>query len=241
MATIYEKLVTDKTLILEPREGIIRQFDFGLWTEMRIGMYYCGIGTSGDNVTSVSETVAQSTNADRITFGIKNNSTDDLPGFTGARFLGTATRNGIGSECNTGGFFTQSSTMMPAIGMYDTTIYGGTSGDPLNNALLYPTGAAVAGATGYNGVYCLRFVVNNAGLATQTVTMSNFQSTTVSGSNYSINALRTAINNGPYIGSSAIQWNDGAAAYALPDAFFCRMPFYNNRIRISAMMTIRYA
>ncbi len=104
--------------------------------------------------------------------------------------------------------------------------------------MVFPTD--VTGAADYCGFFAVKLVITDRGLVTQQVTIGSASTKTISGSDYSTAALRLLINNASY-GSRVIDWNDGAAAYAIPDAFYVRMPFYNNRIRISAMRAIRYA
>lgn len=85
MATIYQKTASDKTLILSPREYFLRPFDFGTdWTEVRVGIFFGGVTSGGDNTQAVSETVAVSSAIDRIAFGIKDSATAALPGQAGS-------------------------------------------------------------------------------------------------------------------------------------------------------------
>ncbi len=237
MALIYQKTVSDKTLILAPREFYLRPFDFhNDWTEMRLGIYFDGVASSGDNTNSASETVTLSTFADLITFGIKDSATNDLPGFGAALFLGVITKAGQTSNCD-GSSFTQSgSANLKPAGMHETTSVPGAT-DVISMG--YP--ASSSGATGYNGFYAVRFVISNRGTSSQSVAISAANTTPISGTDYSAQALRLAINNASYGSGVTIAWNDGAVARTIPDAVFIRMPFYSNRIRISAMRAIRYA
>lgn len=240
MAIIYQKIATDKTLILSPREGILRAFDFGAWTEMRIGIFYSGVTSGGDNTQSVAEVVALSSPADRLAFGIKNSDTDDLPGEAGGTFLGASNSTGNGSECNGVGFFSQGAGAVVACAFNGATLVdGGAIADTLGNYLLYP--ANVSAATQYCGFSGLKLTVTDLGLSSQTVGLSFSNTQNVPGDTYGIGPLRTYLNNSSYGTVRTMTWNDGAAAYDLPDAFFLRMPFYNNRIRVSAMIAARYA
>lgn len=239
MALIYQKTVSDKTLILAPREFILRPFDFQAWTEMRFGIYFDGVASSGDNTNSAAETVALSTAADRIAFGIKDSATNDLPGFGAALFLGCVTETGGSSYCSGSAFSNLASVDSAAAGYHETTLVGGTSGQFLGTALNYP--ATCSGATGYNGFFAMKFVITNIGTSSQAVTISAVSTTPIAGTDYSAQALRLAINNAVYGTTRSITWNDGAVARTLPDAIYIRMPFYSNRIRVSAMRAIRYA
>lgn len=239
MATIYQKIATDKQLILDPREGYLRQFSFTGWTELRLGIYFSGVAASGDNTASVSEDVTYNTYADKIYFGIKNSDTVDLPGHAAASFLGLTTQSGGYSSCNGQDFFSQATTHIVAGAYHLGTLINGASGDDVGSGFMYPTD--VTGASGYNGFIAVKFVITNLGTSSQTVTISKAGTQTVTGTDYSSSALRTAMNSATYGTTKAIAWNDGASAYTIPDGFFIRMPFYNNRIRISALRAIRYA
>lgn len=239
MALIYQKTVSDKTLILAPREFILRPFDFGTdWTEMRFGVFFTGVLSTDDNTASAAEIVTLSTAADRIAFGIKDSATNDLPGFGASLFLGAATQTGQTSDCAATSFSQSGSANLTAVGYHDTTIVGGAGAQQLGNNMAFPS---AAGATGYNGFYALRYVITNRGLSSQSVAISAASTTPIAGTDYSAQALRLLINGASFGSSIATAWNTGAAARTIPDAIYIRMPFYSNRIRISAMRAIRYA
>lgn len=237
MASIYQKTASDKTCILAPREFILRPFDFGAWTEMRIGFYYSGIAASGDNTNSASETVALSSYSDRITVGLKDSATNDLPGYGDALFLGGVTQTAASSECNGSAFHSSGLGVLGAAGFHETTLVNGSSS--LGFGFDYP--ASASGATGYCGFAALKFVIADLGLSSQAVTISGVTTTPITGTDYSAAALQLLINNSTYGSGVSVAWNDGAIARTIPDAIFLRMPFYNNRIRLSAMFASRYA
>lgn len=245
MANIYTKL-TDKTLILAPREAVVRQFNFGTdWTEMRMGFFSTGVIDSGDNTAPTDESLVIGSASDRMAIGLKNSSTNDLPGYAGSLFIGAIT-GGTGSQTTDYSlaagrkyYCAFATNQAPsAAGYYGTTLVGGThTTDALAHPILFGDASA---ATGYNGFFGLKFVITDRGLSTQTVTMSTFADV-VAGTDYSATALRTLLNNSGYLGPKTIAWNDGAAARTIPDCVFVRIPFFNNRIRISAIRAIRYA
>ncbi len=240
MATIYQKTVTDKVCILSPREYILRPFDFDAWTEMRLGIYLSAVTSGGDNTNSANETVTLSTAADRLTFGLKDSATSDLPGFGTSLFLGAtsystgaALQNGSQVDIQTSG------GELAATGYHDTTIVGGASGQSLGNHMECPSSAS--GSSAYCGFYALKFVITNLGASSQSVAISSTKTTTISGTDYSASALQLLMNNATYGTPVATAWNTGAAARDIPDAIFIRFPFYSNRIRLSAIRAIRYA
>lgn len=237
MASIYQKTVSDKTCILAPREFLLRPFDFGAWTEMRFGCFLSGVAASGDNTNSAAETVALSSFEDRITFGIKDSATNDLPGYGAALFLGAVTETGGASDCTGSAFQTAAASRLAAAGFHETTLVNGSSS--LTSCPSFP--ASASGATGYCGFYAVKFVIANLGTSSQAVTISSVSTTPISGTDYSAAALQLLLNNATFDSGVSVAWNDGAAARAIPDAVFIRMPFYSNRIRLSAMFASRYA
>lgn len=239
MATIYQKIASDKTCILNARQAMLRQFDFGAWTEMRMGFFFSGVTLAGDNTQAVAETVAVSSPLDRVLVGIKNADTADMPGFAGSMFLGTGSLNAGTSESNTQDY--QDSTgPLYALGFNGVTVVGGAAGQSMSYSCLW--GANTAAATAYCGFYGVQFIITNLGAATQAVAIRNANTSAIAGADYSESALRTYLNNGPWSGTQrTLTWNDGANAYAIPDGFFTYMPFFNNRIRLSCIMAVKYA
>ncbi len=245
MATIYQKTVSDKTCILAPREFILRPFDFQAWTEMRFGVFISAVTSSGNNTNAVNETVALSTYADRIAFGIKDSATNDLPGFGAALFLGAVGITGAASGLDATGTPTMvqitgnaGANTLCAAGFHETTLVGASAGEQLGNII---SCALADGATGYCGFYAVKFVITNIGTASQSVAISSANTVTIAGTDYSAQALRLLINGASFGSPVSVAWNTGAAARVIPDAVYIRMPFYSNRIRISAMRAIRYA
>ncbi len=240
MAQIYQKTVSDKTCILAPREFYLRPFDFGSdWTEMRVGIYFSGVTSGADDTTSVSETVTVSTAADNIYFGLKNSDTDDLPGFGTALFLGVMTQAASTSQLTAGSpnkIRSSAGDFLVSNGYHDTTLVTGTGGSGVS--MQFP---AASGTSAYCGFFVVKFVINNLGLSSQTVDISMSETSSISGTDYSASALRLLINNATFTSAANVVWNTGAAARDIPDAVFIRMPFYNNRIRLSAIRAIRYA
>jgi hypothetical protein len=250
MAEIYQTLALENALILESREYMLRQFNFqnagNPWTEMRMGMLYAGVSLTNDNVNSAAEDVVVSSAADRIAFGIKDSGAA-IPGTTGSPssclFLGATTAldavvfhvpssyvNVEGGGQNSFGSYGVGGNLA-ACGAVDASYISGYNAEYLDR-MLFPTVAS--GANNYCGFYALRFVIANQGLAAQTVTISDSTSQPV-GVPYTVAALRTLINNASYQNARVIAWNNGSTAYAIPNCWFLRLPFYNNRIRISAL------
>lgn len=239
MATIYQKTATDKTSIQAPREYFMRQFDFEDWTEMRMGFYISGVSSSDDNAGTSVENVSISTVADKIMVGIKNSDTVDLPGEAGSLFLGITTPDGFGSRCTTVRMGRVSSDdQLAAVGYNGASMIGGTTSESVTG-LFFPVDPSVA--TGYCGLFAMKFVITNRGAASQSIAISTWSDDGIAGADYSASALGLDLNNAIYGTARNIAWNDGAAAYDIPDAFFVRVPFYSNRIRLSCIRMTRYA
>ena len=243
----YQKTVTDKTIILGPREAFIRPFDFGDWTEMRIGMFVGAVTAAGDNTgISTPETLALTTYADRLTIGIKDN-TDDMPGVAGTNFVGYGTDGTheaadqrMGVYNNSTGTYAARLSALSSIGTAFTAralINASPSG------IQYPNAAGVAGVSGYNGFWCIKLLITDRGLATQTISVDGSTTQTIAGTDYSATALRSLMNSASFFdGGTAFDWFDGGpAARAIPDCVWIRNPYFNNRIRISCLRAIRYA
>ncbi len=234
MAQIYLK-GSENTLILEPREYMLRQFDFGLWTEIRLGFIFSAISSSNNNAVGVNETIALSGALDRLCFGIKNTDTTVIPGQTGCRFLGVVNSGNVTLSAASQQIAEGFGGMRFGAGV-DTTIAVNTGF--ASDGMLCPANPALASS--YGGFYALKLTVANRGLSTQTVTASTARQATVAGTDYSVSALRSLITGGTYgTPSNAMVWNDGVSAYALPDCFYIRMPFLNNRIRLSSIEAIK--
>ncbi len=245
MATIYQKTVSDKMCILAPREFILRPFNFLTdWTEMRFGFYFDGVASSGDNTDVSTESVVLSSSSDRIAIGLKNSDTNDIPGATGSLFVGIMTATGLQSVCTGSGSSFGSngvSGQLSGGAYHDTTLVGGTTSEYLGGSSKMGFPSASSGATGYNGFFVIKFIINNLGTSSQSFTISVASTASISGTDYSAQALRLLMNSGTFDTPATVAWNDGAVARTIPDAVYIRMPFYSNRFRMSAMRAIRYA
>lgn len=242
MGYFYPKAVGDKTLVLSARQGLSRVPNFSPdWTEARIAMFYSGITAADYNTTAIAETVAYSGRQDYISFGLKNSDDPALPGLADSLFLGATNQVGANSVSNTVGFYSSTSGTLSAAGFVGTTLVGGTGSEALagsDSGLQYP---AANGASSYCGFYALKFVIADRGLVTQTVAISAAVTSPMTGTDFSETALLTKMTSATFGTVRTLDWNDGVVAYDIPDAFWIRLPFFNNRIRISAMRAITTA
>lgn len=241
MAKIYAKSVTNKTLILSPREYFLRPFDFGTdWTEVRMGFFFGGVTSGGDNTQAAAEALTVSTPADKIFVGLKNSDDEAIPGFAGSLFFGHMTATTRQSIVESGSAFSGTGGALAVGGYVGTSLIGGSTSEETGSQKM-SFGSLVANASSYDGFFALKFVIANRGLATQTVTITSVANDPQVNSDYNETTVQTRINNGTYAGSKTLAWNDGSVAYDIPDAVFIRLPFYSNRIRISVIRVIRYA
>ena len=242
MALVYEKIVGDKTVILEPREGAIRipLASANPWTEWRIAVALSLTSTAASNAAYPSESFVTSTVYDRFACGLKNSSNDDLPGVAGTSFWGLLTRNtNTVSIVHTTGAFDLGSSGNPGL-----TVAEGTSIASASNAsfstLKWSTSTETQAATLFANLLGIRLVINNRGTATQTVQMA-MGTNHVNVTDTSETALRAYL-----VGLSswsaltaAVTANDGVTAYAVPDAFFFRCPLLSSRIRLHNVMVMQ--
>ncbi len=253
MAKIYQKLPADKTLIIEPRQGFMRSMNLtGSWQEIRIGMFFSQITGSDDNAAGSDawdDVPINNNNTNRIFFGIRT-SGSTVPGNDSSYFLGAYT-TGSSSRRYTDAFVIPYHTAMAspsgklsAVGYSGSTRIGGTT-ETNNSSILGPFQGAESPAltTNYCGFYGLRFVINNRGLSTQTVSVWFMKPSygTHMGSDYSTGSLKTLLNSLPNSGSmGTIDWNNGTTAYPIPDHFYLYLPFTQWRMRLSAIYAAEY-
>lgn len=241
MATILTKSAR-QVAVFAPREYLMRPFDFDSdWTEVQLGIFWCLIAGTGTDSQPSSETVVVSTPIQRVAFGIKSE-TDDIPGTAGTNFLGVMTR--------TQSVFIQGNQFGPTSELRDSTGtkalcavgFDGTTevANAATNNTYMPFGYTTNDATNYAEFYGVRFVVANRGLATQTVQIYSSSSTTATKTPYNASALKACLENATWTAmGSALAYNDGAAAYAIPSSFYIRMPFISNRLRLAGMRAVR--
>ncbi len=236
MAKIYLK-GSEKTLIPNTGEAVFRRFNFGDdWTEIRLGFFASLVTSAGDDTNAADETLVVSGVSDLISFGIKDSS-QTLPGQTGASFLGLLTTPASDSKIFASPPYKiagASANGLKVSAYKDATLVSSAAG-ALSS--IYANDASLG--SGYCGFFGLKIVLNNRGLSTQSATMN--VATDVALTDYSSNGLRDALNNGTYGVTGTVAWNDGAVAYDIPNCFWIRLPFFNNRIRLSAIRIARYA
>lgn len=238
----YEKIAVPNAVLLvrEAQRATLTQCLGSDWTEARVGFYFTGVYAHDVNVSPPDETLAVSDASDYLTVGLKDASTYYLPGEAGGLFVGvrsTGTTSAVEAPLlAANGFFADSNEECSVVGYAGATLIDG--GVVANGALQFPDPEP---DDGFNGFYAMKFVVNNRGGATQSVSVSVARTAQVAGVDYGKAALYQAINSATFGAAKTVAWNDGASARALPDAAWVRIPFYNARIRIQAIMALKIA
>lgn len=232
-------------VVQEPREREMRQTNFGTsWNEVRIGFIGDVIGTTSDDCLAVNETITYASYLDLLCFGLINNVTS-IPGQAGTNFVGYK-----GNDPTNGGTMqvqanTASATgAMGQVGPSNSWETFASMSGTTNLSLGYNNAATIFKFPAYTSgqlsgaLFGLRFVVVNKGLSNQTITLSFSTSPTLIAitpatadtvlRSQLINATWNALN----AGVTSLAWNSGGSALTLPDTWYLRLPFLNNRIRI---------
>ena len=219
---------SDKTLILGVRETFTRKLNIGSnWLDVRIGMYFTMVPATNDDSSSITETVTYNNYKDRFFWGIKNDS-NYLPLSSGSRFVGMSNSNGNAPSIPSNVSAAQSfnGTALYPISTNGTTILSSNSGQT-------DVGVPRYSLTNSNGLWSQRFLVNNYGLSTQTISCTNKISYTTAIADVSMNSLYNQLTGSFGGGSTTLTWNASSIALPLPEYFFVNFPFFNNRIRIT--------
>ncbi len=226
------------------RGNYYRQSQVGTnWNEVRVGMLYQVIPSSGLDGASAAETVTASSYLDWGCFGLMNSRTSSsaIPGVAGVQFVGmainTVNASSIANNSNSSGTGWIN-------GNYGRTAcsINGTSILTASSNLIYQITYAQYNASTYAAYLGLRFVVANKGGATQTITVYiNDCSSSGSGKGpfaitqaTAIPVLRSHMTNDTMSANASLTWNAGGVALALPDSFIVRLPFLNNCLRMAA-------
>ena len=244
MATVYEKIVGDKTVILDPREAAIRipLASANQWTELRIAVALSLTSTSASNAAYPSESFVASTVYDRHAFGLKNSDTDDLPGVAGTSFWGVITPNGIANTLtHTTGVFVSDTAPQTRFGVLDGVTVIDSEVDNSGDNSYFPNSTETQAATLFAAFWGMRIVITNRGAATQTVQFAFSDDSHNNKTDCSETALRTFLTALPGFSTlcPAMTANSGGVALDVPDAFFFRFPMLSSRVRLHNVMVMQ--
>lgn len=251
MPTIATVNTSDKVYLLAEKEAFKRKLGIGTaYTQMRMGLFATFVPTANADAACVTESVAFNTAVDGMYIGLKDSS-DVLPGRAGARFIGLCFQREGSYNLSIGA----NSSGASAIGASSTYTGGGTfctmqGWDGVTSKGYVDVSGANIGYVNHlseipqfapgtvNRHFGFRLDVNNIGASNQSVTMY-IECTHTAIADVSKASLKNQLLAGYYVGDSSlytatpIPWNDGVSALPLPDYFYVRSPFVNNRIRIS--------
>ena len=232
----------EKNLLLEPREAFYRPFNFGEWTEMRIGMLFRLVSTASDSASIITESIPVNGDSDKIYIGLKD-SGSNMPGVFGTNFIGMAS-------------FTSSGTA-PTIGMPAYSVFGDSfnsyhrlyltafSGSNMyrayfqENTVIAPEFSGSASGSNYNGFYGLKFTLLNSGSANQQIQVQYRRVSTTLVVSSSADLHSQLITNTGWTNPPASSTASWAAGISLPNSFFVYSPLYNNRLRMAAIEAIK--
>jgi hypothetical protein len=225
---------TDVVILPDPRAAYRRQSLIGTsWNEVRLGILYTWVPSVSSDAACSTEAITAASCLDWFTLGLKDDS-DTAPGRAGSTFIGfcfpgtTATYTVTVNSNASGTANLQTSSNHSYVASINGTSLLSTDNIDATLTIQYPifsTGNVCA-------FLALKLVVNNAGLSNQTVTPS-VNTTTGPATDLSVNNIRSLLFSSTYTAFSALTWNSGGVALALPSDFYVRAPFNNNRIRLS--------
>jgi hypothetical protein len=244
MALIFTKSSSygyDNTLVITPRSGVSIPFNFGNWTEIRMGMYWTGVATSSGYISGsglASETVTILTSADHIVMGLKSE-TPNRHGTAGTNFVGSSTN--ANHYCQDGAWgLIFSSYGKVAASWIGTTEYIGTDLNNGNGGYNFYNAKEVVD---YNFFKGLRFVLYNSGSANQYMriySMNAAPSAPAGPAMYGADALRTQLLNTTWTEyASTASWTSGGSPLPIPNCWYFWNPYYYNAARISALEVVK--
>jgi len=233
----------ENNLLLEPREAFYRPFDFGEWTEVRVGMLFRLVSTASDSSSIIVEDISLvNSDSDKIYFGIKD-SGNNMPGVSGTNFIGMASFTGSETRADP---FSPSSLLGDSFDANTRLYLTAFSGSSMYKSFLYQSNSEAslafsssASGSNYNGFYGIKFTLLNSGSANQQVQVTYRRVYTSPVGSSSADLHSQLVNNTGWTnppGSNTASWTTGIP---LPNSFFVYSPLYNNRLRMAAIEAIK--
>jgi hypothetical protein len=233
----------EKNLLLEPREAFYRPFNFGEWTEMRIGMLFRLVSTASDSGSIITESISVNNDSDKVYIGLKD-SGSNMPGVSGTNFIGMASFTGSGIRSD------GANPSYVSFGDYGNSFYHrlyltAFSGSNMYRAYFYeatnlsPQFSGSASGSNYNGFYGVKFTLLNSGSANQQVQVQYKRTYLTLVGSSSADLHSHIIDNSGWTNPPASSTASWATGIPLPNSFFVYSPFYNNRLRMAAIEAIK--
>lgn len=238
-STIATVNTSDKVLLIEPRKAYSRKTSIGsAWTDVRMGGFFTVVPSGNDDAASTAETLSLVSPLDQWWFGLKDSSSI-LPRTSGSQFMGFSCLDGdaaVISSNSAGSALLGGTTANWA----RRTTYNGatqlTNQQVSSSDLAFP----IFSTTDVNAFWGLRFVVTDAGLSSQTVTIHYARSGTVQ-TTVTAAALDAKLRDpSSFTTGGSHTWNAAGAALPLPDYWFFANPFANNRIRVTTYGAVKF-
>lgn len=239
MATIYQKTVDDKCLILEPREALQRELNLPAnWQRVRIAIGLSITGSVSDpNTLPTLESITRLTELDRFYFGLKTSEVN-APHVAG-KFVGISDYSAnpssyplsissgyyVGSEANA--VFRFQPTICESGTRYQT------ASTATGSNLIYVTSNPTS-ATNYGAFVVLEIDVRTTGTLICRMGGSANGAAQGATTDFSDAALRDRLQNASFSSdttlTSGVYW--GAGENPGTTHMYFRLPFFNNRARI---------
>ena len=232
----------ENNLLLEPREAFYRPFNFGEWTEMRIGMLFRLVSTASDSGSIISESITINSDSDKIYIGLKD-SGSNMPGVSGTNFIGMASVTGSGTAADLSN--SSYAAFGDSLNSYHRLYLTAFSGSNMyrayfqENNVIAPEFSGSASGSNYNGFYGLKFTLLNSGSANQQVQVQyrRVYLTLVGSSSADLHSQ--LVNNAGWTNPPASSTASWATGIPLPNSFFVYSPLYNNRLRMAAIEAVK--
>jgi len=209
------------------------------WNEVRIGFIGTMVPTASDDAAANAESVAYASLIDWFAFGLINDQLA-IPGQAGCQFVG-ACSDPVYTQNHDHIRVTDNAAGAGHVGEYGQYDYGGFAALALNGATVISKGSGAVGSFNYpiyandgrGALFALKYVVANPGAANQTIALSyaNPATAVVTTPSTAKATLRSLLTGAAYTAAATLNWYAAGVALPLPDTWFLRSPFINNRIR----------
>lgn len=237
MATIFTKS-TGNCWIIGPQEGIVLPFSFNGWQEIRMGGFFSIVSTSGFNTNISNCSNGLNSSINNFFIGFKD-SGNNLPGNSGAQFIGITKRLGDTSNIlNTSiaGFGSDASNG------YGNFMISDTSGNQIFYTSSNQNGVYITNATGntnYASFWGITLGINNNTFSGMVLYDTAFYT------DVTIGNLEKVMSNAPFAttfitGFYTTGNNNTNNILQIPNSAFIYFPFLNDQLRIHSLNIDQY-
>lgn len=242
MATIFDKGVSgDKCLILNPREALFYNFDFGTgWREVRMGMSYSLTNSTGDNGQYGNETISNTSlnPTNLIFFGLTKAETDQLPFYNTGIFIGALSNTGNNISLSNG-----SITNNSRYGLISGNQITGSVNDWFASYFSPSSTVNASGTGGYASIYGVKVEINREAktfsVRSANMSQNNGDTSTVF-LRQQINSFQGTIPGSDSTGYYTETFTSVGNFLPYPNKMLIYFPFFNNRLRIHNLVIEKY-